>query len=517
MTASILPNTAVLFQDRTETPLSFSETLPDHLPDMRKIIAAESRPMHTEAVLRDGRVCLTANGSLVLVYIGESKGHLKTAVFPITLEKEYPLPDNVPTDCVKVAADCDVYAANASMSSSRTVECRAIAVFSVTVTRESLHDFDDFSHDGVCLHETSFDTTMHESYTGQFEFHQDITLDTDNDAIAELILPRFSVRVTACRRTGTGFSIDGNLVFQTVCRAEKSENAEDTSYFRLTKTFILAEEIGTDESAAHPDNGASLLPCAKILSESASVTFDSYGENRVIRLNVEYAVCIDVFTDRTVRCFDDAFCPNTDCHVDTAAVAYEKQVCSFDETLHITERLNADTSGLAVITDCRLTLMQPSVTSADGNAQLTARAELQVYGKNENGDDTGLGTLLRIHAPMKELPLPMPSDKVVQCVSVLSADAALRAGEIVADITLKVVGVLLHVLRVTAVCGVEVPTETQNAADNAAYIFCYPNDTDTVWQIAKRYGVPPETVMSANDLTNDSFTPGAPLLIPQNV
>lgn len=502
MDKTSLPVCVRLFADSAEQTLNASFPLPDALADMGKIVYAFGDARVDEVTPTDGGTSLHALLTLRVQYLADPGETPKTAVFHTEATHVFDTP-SFPADGVFFKPDCRVLQVIAKLSGPRDADLRAQLLFSLEVRQCGCESLLPADAPGLVLHEASAEAAAIKPVGTSGEIRKELTLDAGLPGIADIVNTAGSLRLENVRVGEEALAFDGVLDLRLTYRGESE--GDRPVYTRIEESIPFSGEI---IDTFDPEScRAVAFPTLTTLD--ADVSFDPYGENRVITVSAAYDALFDVLTPVTAVYADDAFLAGVPSEAVIRPHAYEAPVTELRERFALDEKTGIDASRFASVDDASLSLVSYGTGVAGGETVFSAKALFSVRGVDKDGRLCAAGAVLPLRKPLSaKIP---PESSVTAGASVSGVRAVIRAGELLCEGTVSLDGVVTEKKTLYAVESVTALGEGGKA--ESAVIFCYPHGGESVWDVAKRYGVSPEVIRGNNGLAGDSPIGDAPLLI----
>lgn len=232
---------------------------------------------------------------------------------------------------------------------------------------------------------------------------------------------------------------------------------------------------------------------------NANVGEDSYGERRVIELDMSADVTVGIVGGEDVSIVLDAYSTthSSECIMKNYAVKTPDK--TFSTSFSVSETLTRDQISLpenCSIIDTQLEIVSPQISAQRGRLQLAANAVVSSIVESD-GAYSGMTATIPIKCELGASDISTP---VCRFAQFLASDVRTRADSdgIHLDFEVSVCTAVCEEKNVSAVSEVRLSGECKRSDGDFTLTLCYPSPEDTLWQIAKRYKTTVANVEAAN-------------------
>lgn len=323
------------------------------------------------------------------------------------------------------------------------------------------------------------------------EISEDIELDRGAEAIDEILLCNIDINVSDIRRNSDSLTLRGEVDVMTVYRSTEGNIA--------CKNIQLPFSQSIDAPAA-PEN-AEYFANVYIDKKSAVPAENAFGENKMIELDFSYAVSVTALVPAESRVSKDAystkFCTENEISMFKYSTPMPSYIYSDSRTVE------GDFEGSAT---CLCVFSDAALKNGDGGGY-EALCRFAVLVKNENGT-IGIATVNDT--------FPLDITNGAECIGNID----IRGVQCSADNNkLKIT----YNFTASAVCWKNVEcgyvskiklVDNPEEKEYKAITVCYPSADETLWDVAKKYHISENMLMSYN-MINDPTEKKNVLLIPK--
>lgn len=234
----------------------------------------------------------------------------------------------------------------------------------------------------------------------------------------------------------------------------------------------------------------------------ADIDVDNYGENRVIDVDFSYTAHAAAFTNREFDAASDVFSPSREITPEYGDFNLRCFENCINEKVQILGSLKLKNPDISTIEDIRPTAYIRGWVVENGILTADCRLVLKMIGAHSGGYD-GLEESLDFSAHAKLDGLDNAQCDLNLCIREVDCIPTGSSIEVRAD------GVLmgtafsqgsLHCLKSLTV------GEKKKPVSRPPIILYYPAEKETLWDIAKKYSLPPSLIRSFNGMESDIIT-----------
>ena len=489
----------------------FEFTLPEYLPNISRIVKSFAFVEKTD-VKNDPELCFELGLKIGIVYISDFGGKIKSAVFRENVS--VPLGAGIDnTEKTVIIPSAYVVSASSKPQGPRKFSCNCSYHVTVSAYEQDERKMLDEEGDEK-IHTLKEHRTLCRKITlpeSEFESEVQISLDSSKQNVGEIIYTDAVFCGAECSVDGSSLSFDGKFIIHTLYETDDdSEAGPMTSYAVINAPVTVSESI---ESGLIKEGQRAYIYLDTLMAEP-SVSFDPYGENKVITLSLKYKASPVLFESYDAQIVTDAFSEEYASALQTAELALDSMKNSISTTVHLSETIKGDMRDLSEISDCTAKILAVSMEYSGGRLFALAKCRISVFGTNGQGELSGRDNVATLHIPI--LSEGMANGNIIPeiILSISSCDAFIREGSLVAEPEISVKGIICERQNAKVVTGLEKDTSKPCPKAKNEIVICYPSKGDTLWNIAKKYCSSPEVLKTANNLEGTDISSKHILLIP---
>ena len=318
------------FSDRAEKDVEVTLTLPDYLPNCVKIIRCDAKPVITEKNLRDGNLTVCGKLNMRLLYISDYNDKPKCFSDSRDFSHDFIPKTDLSDENTVIGTEVSLISCPCKMLSARQLQCTpriSLNVFANCAETHKLYDPSDGKNDGVCA-KTEQTAVCEKSYIEPVSdtLQTQINLENGEPNISEILCTDAEPVITSatCRDGAADYS--GYTDIHCIYEAEQSDEEQtEPAYFAVKRRVEFSGSV--DMPGITPDSKAVLVP--EVFMTDSGISYDPYGENRIITLNVQYIVSGSLYNCGITEICTDAFGTKYKCDA-------KYGVRSYDNTLQLT-------------------------------------------------------------------------------------------------------------------------------------------------------------------------------------
>lgn len=506
-----LPVCTEVFSSAVEKSTVFEAILPDYCPGIRKIIKADAVAKMPKAEYSSGVINTECTCIVKVLYMSENSS-MKSVAFNHEFECSFDASKtdsslSTPEIFVKVSIP-KVYA---KPKSARSAEIKLDAAVSVAAYySEEIPLFsNDASQDAETSRTTAIVTGRYILAEGGHELSDTINLDETMPAASEITDSSLMLSVIDKSFADGFIKYKGNAVFKCTYKSSYADENGENQYIYCKKDIPFEGEITSEKITSDSKALLDITPNALDVNLSA----DPYGENRIISISGDYAVHAEIFNDKEAEFTRDGFCPSYECSFESSVYNYEKLCDCFDICKELTEVIPLDGVRLAGITDTELKTGNYYTELHDGTVRLCAKANAIITGSDDSGEPVCIEHRFTIKQDIDDS-LAESDKKYIVCCNAAAKDAVIKDGELSFDYIFNASTAILDRISTKAINGVDIFYDKPKPVCRSEYIIYYPDKSETLWDIAKKYEIPQKKLCDANGIEDSKTLNKKTVLIP---
>ena len=487
--------------------------LPDYLPDV-------SRLLRTEATL--GAINSYASGGQVeydgkidhTVVFATSDGRIKSIPLSAEFEGELSAPD-ISGD---VVTDVDVLV--------ESVNCRLQNPRRLTVRTKLAVGADIYSPESVVPRLTGdggepSDAALCRKYTpvcSVFRVYandenvpvsEDLELDAQDPNVSEIVSVSLTPFIYDVRATEGNISYRGDVLAQVIYLASSDDGDERAEYYSITRKIPVSGDVAADGVS----DGAPAAGFATVSAVEYRPQANAVGENRVIEVDFTYTAHLVAAMNETAEAVRDIYSTERESSTEMKTAANRRAVkaSSFNFTADGAAALDDKNHSEVVASSAVVSI--DDVAMNGSKAVFSGTAEVYVILTDGKGSYIGRSVPMNVRAETDAGKYSGELDCKAY-PSVIGVSARVDGGEIKceAEIGISYIAEDVSKTEITDVCmlGAE---RTRGKTGASSIVICYPGESDTLWDIAKRYGTTEQSLRESNGITSESVS-GKVIIIP---
>ena len=500
-----LPCEQVIFSAKSDIDKEFDYSLPEYLPGISRIVKTSCR-IEKCAPSENGRVDnIGVSVLFCVIYISDFGGKIRTAVFRETFS--VPFPSAPETTSCTVLPSCAVSLCFSKPTSPRSLRTH-LSLTSELCIAENKSKKIYGKDESDSLHVLTKDVTACDkrSFCGkEGSFSADGVIDSSLPAIGELILCD-AVFCKAEARCGDGIAdFEAHFLLHALYQAS-SEDGE---------TIYLGASFPHVEKGRIYDDGITEASLCHLRFDTTgcegAVSFDSFGENRVIGFEVKYSASGFSHCSYEKEVALDGFSDSFGYDIKSVPTTFTRAVSPINTVFTATEKLRADTGSLSNICTCVARITSVSYESSAGRFFAAAKCLVEVSGTDGSGMLCSSDGSCTLHIPLGTASTNLSPDAVI---SISSCRCEVREGGLVCDFEMRTDGFMFEKITENVVESLSENTEKPISKDTGKVTVYYPASGEEIWSISKKYKVNPDYLRRVNSLDDSPAVSKKTLLIP---
>lgn len=499
----------LLYNGSQHSEISGEFSLPDYLPDVRKVLRVTSDPHITGKFMNGEHLELEGEVGITLIYFSEEQ---TVCAFSASLPFSQSVTVSGLDETAVITAHLHADGSTCRLTGPRkcTLRSRPVLYIRAAAQRDITPDTSSISDASrLCVKTVPIPTTdLICIGKDSLRYAEDIAI---TDGVITTVLSCTVIPTVAECRSSVGHAVcKGEFDICALCAILTDKGCEYRSLHRRVPFSEVLEADGITE----------IYRCEPDLTVTAvTPTVTEEGHNLGIDFSCDAAVICAA--DRMTEIITDAYLPDCDIRIQGEPQTVFRPLKTVIGAFSASTTISHDPQEhVHSVIDCS---MHPSLERRDiknGRLTLDGTMDVSLICSTEEGKYLPLSASVPIHWDTDGSALPDTSALILyaDCTvsgTTLRIDASTNS--IVCDAELSVC------LSVSAKETHALPSALKVHADNKisaqpreSLIFYYPEQNESVWDIAKRYRITPQALISANalDAQTETVTDGIPLIIP---
>ncbi len=502
----------LLYNGNQHSEISGEFSFPDYLPDVRRVLRVTAAPHITGKYMNGERLELEGEISMTLLYCSEESTVCAfCAALPFSQSIAIPGLDETAIITAKLNTDsaaCRLTGPRKCILRTKpSLYVRAAAQKDVTPDLSSLPESgiqqlctdtkELAASDILCLSRADL------------RYAEDLS-SGDGVIVTVLSCDVFPV-IRECRSMSGSVVCKGEFSVTALCAMQETAGIVcRTLNRRIPFSEVLDDPAVNEAYRCEPD----------LTVTSVTPTVTEEGRNLGVDFVCELAMLCAA--DTQISIITDAFLPTYDVRLSTEQHPVFRPLKTVFGALSATGTLKPDPQEIPKsVTDTRMSAVFDRWEYRDGRIHLDGNLDISAICTDNEGKYQPLTLTVPLHWDTDAAGLPDTQNLLVQTeCSVAGQNTRIdpTTGNVVCDAELSVI------VSIAAKEVKELPRALTLPSDAKPYspkkealIFCYPEKGESVWDIAKRYRIPPQTICAANGMEPTARSADtSPLVIPMH-
>lgn len=493
----------------TQTMVESDIIVPDTKPDILKVLQVDAIACITQKSAENGRVMLNGRVYLKILYIPDKEGEKIKSIIT-SCDFSQPIENSGITEESLIAVDASAERVEFLLKNSRKLQIKAIAAIDYEIfalkTLEIAVDTEadekiELKKENIKL-QNAVDFCEHE-----IGVHERIEVPSGQTSIKELL--KVDTKITDTEhKTVTGKIVVKGVVY--VCMLYSDDNCntefveEEINFTEVLDSCDVSEETVCDVDYVITD-----MDC--------KIEEDGDGDNRIVDIDVSVNVRVKATECVNLEIISDCYEPYKKTTLTREEIVLDEVAAKPCAQNTIREIVDVGANAPAV-SGVYNVIAKPYITKAElqrNKFLCEGRIEAYILYLSESSENP-------VYSIKKEIPfsymldcdaeggglIPEVKAEIMHTGYNLNA-----AGEIELRCNLSLNANIIRRRSISIIT--EITTEDISDSDKKGIVIYFVQKGDSIWSIAKNYGVPKESILSFNDLNEeDKLKQGARLFIP---
>lgn len=500
----------LLYHGTQHSELSGEFTFPDYLPDVRRVLRVTAAPQVTGKYMNGERLELEGEIGMTLLYYSEES---TVCAFTAALPFSQSIAISGLDETAIITARLNTDSTSCRLTGPRKCILRTKPTLYVRAAaqKDSTPDISALpagESDKLCtrMQEIPAADILCVSRT-DLRYAEDLS--AADGCIVTVLSCEVLPSVRECRCVTGGVVCKGEFAITALCTVQEEHGI---AYRSLSRRVTFSETL--DDPAI-----TDLWRCEPDLTVTAvTPTITEEGRN----LGIDFACDFAILCSRDIRVpvIADAFLPSYDVRLTGDAQTVFRPLKTGNGALSATAALKFDPQDKpGKVTDARMTAAFDRWECRDGRLHLDGTLEISLICACEGGKYLPLTQTVPLHWDTDAASLPDSASLLVQTDCRIAGQNTRidpTANTVICDAELSIFFSAAAKETHTIPRALTLPPDAKPYPTiKEPLIFCYPEKGESLWDIAKRYRIPPQTLCKTNGIDPSAeLIPGKPLVIP---
>ena len=475
----------------------FDGVLPEHCPDVIRLIRVDCTPYIDSCDVNNGKVMINGRVIYDLLYEADRKNKLRFCSFTQEFRHTAELPKN---DLEDLTAECSAACSKITcrMITPRKPSLRArLELHAVVAGVTAVNTLSVQPAEGVFfLKKTLQYDTPAETVRQEFRFDESLPLLQGEESIGEVVFGSVTVQPPQTTVTGGSILLKTNAVAKVLY---ETEEGEQKGYRMTVKSMPLT--LSMDTPAAEEDKrcAASL----EMIAHSVMPELDQYGESRLLKTCFTIGAKATLSGTKEVEVAEDLFSTDAIRTATRTETKVPRMAGTVDRSFTVDLKLAPESPLFTTLYDTTVRAGKNRVSPGDGGLELTGTLNLSVLGDSSEGvlhRDFSEEFLQFIPVELPEEPWEVSVDVIpFEVLPTLHADGSISA-RVICNARIQFYTQRSMTFLCEPVKETELPKE-----DSYAVAYFFPAKNDTLWTVAKKYRLDPAKLRADNPSAFDDI------------
>jgi len=500
------------FEGDIPCELSADYILPDTYPDVKKLLRVKARPVLISRFVSGRRLEFSGAVDYTVIFSSESGESEAVQAVHFTGDWNGTLGELEGLDRSDITITPHMGSCTAKLANPRKLTIKSTVVCDV---RTSVTESCSLKCEGASPKEVQEIEYQNEILPSRvtrtfvadpLRISENIELDPGMPAVDDVISCSAAFCFTEARvqsDSGLKVSIKGFLMAEFILKP--ISEASDCRCFKkkLPVSYLVGADDFADEMKKCREGSLMASASAATVEVLTSVSDDSYGERRIIELDVSADVTVQLFGIRDSRLTLDAYIPCRDCEYEHTELEAFAPVQSISQNFSVGESLSLDELKIpegASLVDTEILMDSSKLDISRGKGTVTANALISCILSDANGFFGAEAVLpVKYELSTQELTAPLSFD-----CSMTASDLRTRldSERLYLDFEVSFTARISERVRRNALMTIRPVGEAHKPDTDANISLCYRLPGESLWSIAKRYGTTVRAIEAANKDTS---------------
>ena len=486
-------------------------SLPDYIPDIKRVLNTSARVSTGTHGLDGGRIVFEGDIAFTVFLLTE-ENTLKSVTIPCSYKNateeigEY-------SDKTEISVISMLESASGKLMNPRKIMLSAEVSTSVNATSQSginpaiegvkcAADELSLERDTVRTNTLTFSSDILDSQV----LSEDIVIDGQLPPAAEILCCDVEVFISENKQVSSVLQMTGEASV-TILYTDESGKP-----YRIMKRVAVSSNISAGD-------GTDFFAVAQVSDIKTQIAADSYGENRVIELDVTYSVLSFRMANREVSYVSDIYSVSSDCRSQFA----QRDIYTLRKCVNANFSVNASRQSEEVNAGGSDNVIAAFVSLKKENLQYDDERKKTVFSGNAQitmliSAEEGYKSI-SFTEPFKYETDIQPENGEFEYMHTMTAAnirGRIDSASVYADFEIMLGIVVLEKAPASVVACAALGEPLAQEKSRPPLTLYYPARGERLWDIAKHYNTTRDAIMSANNMESDTVLAEKVLLIPKS-
>ncbi len=494
-----------VYEGVKHTEISEEFILPDYLPDIKRIIRAEARPRIDGKFITTGRVEYEGDIVCHLLFCDESN-KLRSVTFTAAFSDGFDLPE-ADDECIANLIPSPE-SINCRMLNPRRISLRLRLDTECTVwCRRSFRPeiTGELSPSGIETLDKEIEV-LDLICAGESGLSASADLEADGalPQIGEVVNCNVEMSFYECKGSDGKVLCRGDMPITVFYSTPGQTNDDGTespeTYTVLYRKLPIAQVVSVDGV----DEGYECMARGSVDDVKFTVAENGFGERRILELDITYRIYLNCVCRATVKLTQDMYACDRAVQSECLDSAFYRHCRSYNTSFGANSVISREELGITEASGIYEVCTTPKITSltlSDDGHRLTVSGTAFCAAVLA-GNDGLFSTEYEIPLKLDLDASGIPENFIYNCDTVcMSARGRLDSEKLYTDLEIQINLMILGETKEKVLQNAAF-SEKAERSDGASMRFFYPSDGETLWDIAKHFSVPMNSLADVNSISD---------------
>ncbi len=497
-----------LFSAKLDKELEFDSALPDYCPDIARLIKVDCTPFTEGCNMENGKVVVNGKAVYDVLYETDYKNRLRCCTFAQDFSVSVPIPAGAENPYAFCNCGCERI--SCKLLSPRRLLLKASLWADMTMEGDlpakALNV--DEGRDIFFKKKTIGFEGRTALYNESFHFSDSLGLAQSEKSIGEIVCGTVTLQPPQAVYSPSRAEIKTTALVHALCEEENNEG----KYFMVLKSIPVNIEMQNDAIEDFKHISAELTATDIELAPE----LDQYGESRMIKASFSVSVNLKINEPKAFTVADDMFEKEFDSSFTMGTAKMPQLFAQTESGFSAEGKLPVMNPKPEAILDANSKDYGATIERADGGINVSGNFITTLLAETQEGIFSFDHSVPYNQFVAMELPKNGGDISVktypMETIATLHSDGSATARIIaITKITVHDEAEEIFVSEVSK----RIPRE--NVKEGASLVYCFPQQGEDLWSVAKLYRASPEDISKANpkifDESGAIISKGEPILI----
>lgn len=489
-----------IFNQTMEQPLELDYQLPDYCNGIFKMLQFRTEPHINSCRHSSDQFTIDGNTIIKLIYIDEEEGNLKSITQNIPFSKTIKLDKNL--NKPYALYDIKTNYSNCKIASSKKIEIKGSLTISLKIfdqiEKNILQKLDDeeTTKTGIHIKKQPIKITAEQLWNiQQFKISEQVNFETP---ITELLDLKINLVTN-----------DHKILLNKII--SKSTAHITIIYFSTDNNSVLTKKVTIPVNQIIEMQSINENFICNFNYDISSITKNILQDGKILKIDIDGTIKSYASLSKTIEVISDVFSTKYEINPTKLEIKNLNFSETIKENLSLTENFSA--INFKKIIDLNTEILNLESEQLNDSIKFNAQLKISAYGFSNDDTPEIFEKLMPISFKIKN---SNENKKTIEAkINISEIEFSLEENKnLNLKIDFQINGLINNLNQIAIIDKIEINENEKKQKPNYALTIFYPQQNESVWEIAKRFSACPKNIIEENELSSEIIDDEIMLFIP---